>query len=140
MTVNTTITGINDTISALQRKNGAASSAVHSAIEQVAIALRDSMVRYVGAGHPDHPNVQTGRLRASLGYHFQDDTTALVGSDMPYAAPLEYGHRQTMAWGHPTNGRMTPPYPFVRPALDEVVHSGQAQQIVAAAVKQEVIG
>lgn len=58
--------------------------------------------------------VRTGRLRESISHEVDGDTLR-VGSDVPYAAFVEEGHR-IVAWGHDTH-RVEPPEPFLRPAL-----------------------
>src|SRR5436309_1677379 len=65
-------------------------------ITRVALALRDQIVKYSGEGHPEHPEVQTGRLKASIRYVIEEgtDVKAYVGSDAEYAPHVEFGHTQ----------------------------------------------
>jgi hypothetical protein len=58
--------------------------------------------------------VLTGDLRDSI-EHEVDGDTLRVGSNLPYAAPVEEGHR-IVAWGHDT-GKFQPPQPYLKPAL-----------------------
>src|SRR5690242_17021262 len=70
--------------------------AEYQALERVALLLRDTVVQYAGEGHPEHPEVQTGRLRSSIRYLVEDGTPvkAYVGSDAVYASFVEFGHAQ----------------------------------------------
>ena len=52
------------------------------------------------------PNVITGLLRNSI-THDKDDDAAYIGSNLEYAAPIEYGTSNSRA------------YPFLRPAATD---------------------
>ena len=116
------------------------------ALEQVAILLRDGAVRYLGAGHPDHPEVQSGRLKASIQYVIADgaQVTGAVGSNMDaYASSVEFGHSQTPGRFVPELGKRlvasrVKAYPFLRPAMDDVVESGKGVSVYGETIKKEV--
>lgn len=61
--------------------------------------------RNYASGKNGGPNVDTGRLRASINYQAEKDMVK-IGTNVEYAPYLEYG-----------TSRMTPK-PFLRPALD----------------------
>jgi HK97 gp10 family phage protein len=139
------LTGVEEAIAKLAGVQTAVHAAQHAALEQVAIVLRDNAVKYVGAGHPDHPDVQTGRLRASIRYVVQDGepVTAAVGTDMDYASFVEFGHHQTPGRFVPAIGKRlvagsTKPYPFLRPAMDDLVASGDGARVYGEKI-QEVL-
>jgi len=64
--------------------------------------------------------VDTGRLRASIGYEVESDT-ATIGTNVEYATFIEYGHSRKAPDG------------FLRPALDE--NRGKINKMIADAIK-----
>jgi HK97 gp10 family phage protein len=114
-------------------------------VTRVAIALRDSIVGYVDEGHPDHPEIKSGRLKASIRYVVDSGTptTAVVGSDADYAPFVEFGHSQTPGRFVPSLGKRlvadhVKPYPFVRPAITDVFDGGIAQKLFKGAIKEKL--
>jgi len=112
-------------------------------VTRAAIALRDSIVQYVDEGHPDHPEIHSGRLKASIRYVVDagSPTTAVVGSDAEYAPFVEFGHSQTPGRFVPALGKRlvadhVKPYPFVRPAILDIFDGGIAQKLFEGAVKE----
>ena len=85
------------------------------------------------------PNVATGDYRRSwnvqTGYDATGNPHALVSTQSPQAARLEYGFVEVDALGRSIP---TPPYPHVRPAVDqyEPVLAQQVRAAVAAAVRE----
>ena len=136
------ITGLKETLSTVQGKQAGAKTVQGLALQRVAILLRDSMVKFAGAGHPANPEVQTGRLRSSIRYTPTSPTDRVkVGSDAEYAAYVEFGHSQTPGRFVPKLGKRlvansVKPYPFVRPAITDVIDSGQALRLVKNTVKE----
>ena len=63
VTLHLQITGLRETLSNVQGKQVSAKQVQGLALQRVAILLRDSMVKFAGAGHPANPEVQTGRLQ-----------------------------------------------------------------------------
>lgn len=128
------IKGQKEVVEALKRKIIEAQSAKFRAVTNVCLYVRDLIVdKYVGAGHPEHPNVITGRLKNSIRIRVLPEAgnvvRGFVGSDAEYAPHVEYGHMQLKAWGH-TLKKPNPvrAYPFMRPAMLEA-QSGGAQRI-----------
>ena len=114
-------------------------------VKRAALMLRDTIVKYSDEGHPDHPMVQTGRLRSSIKYKMVEGATtqAYVGSDAKYAPFVEFGHGQTPGRFVPAikkklKATMVKPYPFVRPAITDVFDGGQAQKLFEGAVKEKL--
>lgn len=58
------------------------------------------------SGRPG-PNVQTGRLRASITTQIESPVRAVVGTNVKYAPPVEFGHAQEV-------GRFVPIYDMRR--------------------------
>lgn len=114
-------------------------AATTTALKAVAIRLRDGMVSYSEQGHPDHPEVQTGRLKGSFRFQLTSPTQAVVGSDADYAPYVEFGHAQEPGRFVPALGKRlvassVKPYPFARPAIDDVM-SGEGMTVFAQAFK-----
>lgn len=74
-------------------------------------AVKEAAGRVLNAAQRLVP-VDTGALRASLAVERRGDAEYAVGSDLAYAAPVEYGYR------HYQSGRQIPAQPYLRPALD----------------------
>lgn len=116
-----------ENLAAFSKKVALVEEAQKKALEAVAIRLRDDAVTYVEAGHPDHPEVQSGRLKSSLKYQMTDASHAVVGSDADYAPYVEFGHAQEPGRFVPALGKRlvassVKPYPFLRPAIDDVMN------------------
>lgn len=128
-----------DKLTAMPAKLG---DAVYLGIERVALLFRDNCVLMAQAGHPEHPNVVTGRLSASMQYRMLgsgESASAEVGSNASYAAYVELGH-MSPNWGDPSKGwHAVPAYPWFQPAIDLTFNSGDAQQLFTETVK-EVLG
>ncbi len=73
---------------------------------------------------------KTGTLRRSIQVKEQPDGTVFVGSELPYAARIEYGFRGSDSRGRAYNQT---PRPYMRPAFDE--NRGRAAGMVAAALE-----
>ncbi len=84
-------------------------SGLQSAMEKVgALVERDAKIN-VSKSPPEHPQVQTGRLRSSIIHQVTNDTnsiTAEIGSNINYSKYLEFG-----TVNHS-------PYPWLFPALE----------------------
>ncbi len=82
---------------------------LQSAMEKVgALVERDAKIN-VSKSPPEHPQVQTGRLRSSIIHQVTNDgneITAEIGSNVTYSKHLEFG-----TINHS-------PYPFLFPAVE----------------------
>lgn len=117
---------------------GNAANAISNGIEKVAMYLRDKMTTYSQGGHPDHPNVITGRLSGSMRYQMTGTATAEVGSDVNYAPYVEFGH-MSPNWGNAAKGwHFVPAYPWFRPAITDV-QGGEGQAVFNGAVAESLI-
>ena len=76
------------------------------------------------------PNVDTGRLRASITVQLDSPTQARVGTNVEYAPAVEYGHqlrgrvwtsgiRYTKGGITAMSNRMSPAYPFLGPTIEQ---------------------
>lgn len=142
MQITVKINGMDDCLKNIQGAQTDTYSATVKGITRVAVLLRDTITQYSQSGHPDHPNIITGRLSNSIRYRVIEGavTRGYVGSDATYAPFVEFGHMQTMAWGHPVKSpNPVPAYPFFRPAIVEVFDSGQAQRVFENTIKEEVL-
>jgi len=84
------------------------------------------------------PNVQTGRLRASITIELGPSpvTWARVGTNVSYAPFVEFGHSQQIGRFVPAIGKRlvsdhAPAYPFMEPALEMVEASGDLDGVYA---------
>lgn len=73
---------------------------------------------------------KTGTLRRSIQVQERPDGSVFVGSQLPYAARIEYGFRGTDSRGRAYNQT---PRPYMRPAFDE--NRGRASSMVAGALE-----
>jgi hypothetical protein len=115
--------------------------------------IMDVAREFAGAGHPEHPNVITGNLRASINWRHLGQGKAEVGviENHPYAIYVEFGTGIYAEKG----GRATPwryqdsegnwwytegshPYPYFRPALTQVIDGGEAMEIIKAVFQNAV--
>jgi phage gpG-like protein len=112
-------------------------------------------------GHGTHaggfPNIQTGRLRASITVQLSPERPvkeAVVGTNVFYAPFVEFGHKQEVGRFVPIYGMrqirtgefkgryevskglgvrlvkpFAPAYPFLQPALDQVQASGEMEGV-----------
>lgn len=126
------LNSLNTAISNLDKSAAQIQSANNAGLETVAQYLRDTLVKYSQAGHPDHPNVQSGNLSGHMTY-VMGNGQAIVGSQTPYAPYVEFGH-MSRSWGS-NRWHFVPAYPFFRPAIQEVFYSGLATSLFKAAVK-----
>lgn len=133
--ISVTININEDVLSGLSGNLGAA---VETGIERVALLFRDNCVLMAQAGHPEHPNVVTGRLSGSMQYQMLStgvDASAEVGSNVDYAPYVELGH-MSPNWGDPNKGwHAVPAYPWFQPAIDETFSSGDAETLFGETVK-----
>jgi len=112
--------------------------AITKGVENVALLLRDRMTQYSGMGHPEHPNVITGNLRKSFVYEMMETgvhAKAKVGSTIQnptYPIFVEYGHNIVRGGNVVGYAR---PYPFVRPAVDDVGVGGEGEKVFTNTVK-----
>lgn len=74
------------------------------------------------------PRVQTGRLRSSITTQVVDGNTAKVGTNVVYAAPVEFGHLTRVGKGSfggsmlqpfSIGQRRTQAYPFLGPTIEQ---------------------
>lgn len=138
MQISAILKGLDKTLSRLAEIKTLEHQAELLAVERACLLMRDTAVSYAGAGHPEHPEVQTGRLRSSLRYLVEDGVPVkgYVGSDSDYASFVEFGHMQVMAWGHPMEPKPVKPYPFFRPAIADVFDSGTADTLMTNTFKE----
>lgn len=84
--------------------------------------------------------VDTGRLRNSITHDVQSsDNTVYVGTNVEYAAYVEYGHHQTPGRYVPQIGKrlkrsFVPAQPFLRPALSD--HIEEYKRIILTFLKK----
>lgn len=132
ISVQVNLLGLDSALTTLQMLQTKSGTTMEQAINTVALYFRDNLVLFAQAGHPDHPNVITGRLSGSMrvAMHKQGITSwAEVGSDAGYAAYVEFGH-MSPNWGDPKKGwHKVPAYPFFQPAIMQTFDSGDAQSI-----------
>jgi HK97 gp10 family phage protein len=106
-------------------------AALDSAPRMIEAAMREAMLDVgmdiANDARPRAPFV-TGSLRRSIQVK-ERDGEILVGSDLPYAARIEYGFRGTDSRGRSYN---QPPQPYLRPAFDE--NRNRARQAMADAL------
>ncbi len=85
-------------------------SGLQSAMEKVgALVERDAKIN-VSKSPPEHPQVQTGRLRSSIIHQVTNDSNAItaeIGSNVNYSKYLEFG-----TVNHS-------PYPWLFPAVEQ---------------------
>ena len=81
----------------------------------------------VSKSPPEHPQVQTGRLRSSINFRIEtshNEIAALIGSNVSYAGFLEFG-----------TSRM-PPYPWLFPAVEmkrkEIIETLKGKEFIVA--------
>ena len=90
----------------------------------------ETQAKVNASGRPG-PNVQTGRLRASINTQLSaDKQECFVGTNVFYAPYVELGHRQTPGRYIPALHKrlvnsFVPSYPFMQPALEQVQSSGE---------------
>lgn len=109
-------------------------SAIDQGTKTVALMFRDYLASYAQGGHPEHPNVITGRLSGSMRIAPEGWAKYKVGSDAEYAPYVEFGH-MSRSWGS-DKWHYVPAYPFFRPAVTSVFDSGEGQRVFEAAIKQ----
>ena len=132
-----TVKNVSSAISKLKAYNERIQRAKVQGVKTVAVETRDIVIsKYVGGGHPDHPNIITGGLKKSIHYRMTDEVsprvTAVVGSSVKYAPWVEFGH--DVKRGGNTIG-IAKPYPFLRPAFNDMFNTGRARQIFTDIVK-----
>ena len=123
MADSTTIEGIPELIGLLEQKNSSIEEVLTKAAIEISTQLADTMIKYSKAGHPEHPNVQTGYMsESSISWKGVEQSgpqiSTTTGSDAFYAPYVEYGTSHSKA------------YPFVRPAKLDIFDSGKAVSIV----------
>jgi phage gpG-like protein len=69
---------------------------------------------------------RTGTLAKSLTWRLISDYQAVVGTNVAYAAIHEFGGPHPRS----TTGKMMPTRPYLRPSMQEVFNSGEAQRIM----------
>jgi HK97 gp10 family phage protein len=117
-----TIEGIPELIGLLEQKISSIEEVSTKAIIEISTQLADTMIKYSKAGHPEHPNVQTGNMSGkSISWKGVEQSGSQIstktGSDAEYAPFVEYGTSHSKA------------YPFVRPAKLDIFDSGKAVKI-----------
>jgi hypothetical protein len=145
--MNITIRVINlpEVTTAIGQKAERAKQANVLGVKRVAMALRDSITKFAHAGHPEHPNVISGKLGSSIQFTPPSglgiQVSSKVGSNALYAPYVEFGHSQEPGRYVPAIGKRlvassVKAYPFFRPGLVEVVDSGMAMKLFNQAVKE----
>lgn len=127
-------------------------------LPRVGLAI-ERQAKMNASGRPG-PNVRTGRMRASITVQLKEGkpvTEAVVGTNVSYAPPVEFGHAQEVGrfvpvYGlrrirvGPGKGRYevsrglgfrlvrpaAPAYPFMMPALQTVQSSGELNGIIGS--------
>ena len=102
-------------------------SGLQSAMEKVgALVERDAKIN-VTKSPPEHPQVQTGRLRASIIHQVTNDKdtiTAEIGSNVVYSKYLEFGTSHHS------------PYPWLFPAVEmkrqEIIETLKGKEFTVA--------
>lgn len=146
MKISVSIQGVDGVISKLGAKQQQAQNAVGIGIGRVAILFRDTALQYARAGHPDHPNVISGRLSSIKISPFTNkgsETSVEVGPDAEYAQWVEFGHTQQPGRYVPAIDKKlvateVKPYPFMRPAIADVFYSGKGAQLFKNVVQQSL--
>lgn len=85
-------------------------SGLEKAMERVGALVERQAKINVSKSPPEHPQVQTGRLRSSIIHQVTKDENAIVaeiGSNVTYSKYLEFGTSKM------------PPYPWLFPAVEE---------------------
>lgn len=129
MQINLKVIGADKVLSNFTDKINKLRQAQRDGVKTVAIRLRDEATVLSKGGHPEHPNVQSGRLSNSFRYQMVESGKAIayVGSDVDYAISVEFGH-MSRSWGSDM-WHWVPAYPFFMPAIVNVFDSGEAQAI-----------
>jgi phage gpG-like protein len=127
-------------------------------VARVGLAI-ERQAKLNASGRPG-PNVRTGRLRASITVQLKPGTPvseAVIGTNVLYAPPVEFGHRQQVGRFVPIYGmrriragagagryevsrglgvRLTKPtapaYPFMLPSVQQVESSGEMEGVYAS--------
>lgn len=90
----------------------------HRAVLEAASGLTRRVANAISDRARQIVPIDTGDLRNSIGVRpglFGAHEVHVGGTDAPYWAHVEYGHR-LVAWGHDT-GRTVPAQPYMRPAI-----------------------
>lgn len=119
-----------------------AKTAIDQGVHTVALLFRDNLVKMAQAGHPEHPNVVTGRLAGSMRIS-GNNARYQVGSDAEYAPYVEFGHTQQSGRFVPALGKRlvadsVKAYPFFRPAITETFDTGDAQTVYDTVVRRNL--
>lgn len=145
MQITSQLNGLEKTLGNLAGMKAKIRAAEILGITRVCVRIRDKAVGYTEAGHPEHPNVQTGRLKASLRYQIEEGSQVkgYVGSDADYAPFVEFGHSQEPGRYVPAIGARlvadsVQPYPFLRPAMDDVVDGKEGEKLYGGAFKEKL--
>ena len=94
---------------------------LHDRLERVGILVEAEAKENVSQHDPNHPQVDTGRLRGSITSEVGRDFVK-IGSNVHYGKYLEFGHKQRVGRFVPKLGRRlirdySPAYPWLFPAL-----------------------
>lgn len=79
---------------------------LQKALEKVGLIVERQAKINVSKSPPGHPQVQTGRLRASITHEVETGSVS-IGSNVVYSKYLEFGTSKM------------PPYPWLYPAIEE---------------------
>lgn len=124
------ITGVNELAQQLNLRGQALAEAKNVAVDTVAQHLRDTIVMFAQAGHPGHPEIDTGQLVDSIEWEHMGDAQAQVYTMLEYALYVEMGHAPSGWYAHMAGAVNVPPYPFFRPAVTQVEDGGEAWEII----------
>lgn len=133
--------------------------AIRMGMTKIALTIANQATQNAD-GRPG-PNVQTGRLRSSItGRVSGDGFSAVIGSNVEYAPRIEMGYRGPeevrahtrtirQAFGRPiaprdvqvsafTRTANAPAYPFLRPAVEQMVQRGNITYILQSEIDKAV--
>lgn len=105
-----------DTLDMLQKSATRAKTAMGKGVKKAAMLVERTMKKIVYAGHPEHLEGDTGRLRGAIHYEMEmSGLAAEIGTNLVYAAIHEFGGTPDMAPGPAA----IPARPYAQPALDQ---------------------
>jgi len=130
------ISGVSDMGEALNQVGEAVDGATNAAAQAIAEEIVEVAQLYVEQGRsPNNQTGSTGELEQDIQWQPTDDGGATVFTTLDYAVYVEFGHTQTPGRYVPDIGAQlvqsdVQPYPFMQPAIDQVMDGGDAEQII----------